>query len=208
LEDNTVSVFEPPVANSGIPGGPFFKRRPAKVSPRNGAWAYLRGADFVVGAVIEISGRTFRLNGADEATFALMEMRTDEFPLSDFEKVLGRAVDTIKRVGRRSRDALRHAAASEDIKLAGGGAMVLSRASFIDVLTRAACGLDLCAQSLVTLWRGFPKKRIDPLQTRAPEALKRTGGEDAEYVDVETLFEALNVPWVEGREEEHATRET
>ena len=56
----------------------------------------------------------------------------------------------------------------------------------------------LDAQSLVTLWRGLPKKTLDPNRTRAPDAARRGAASlDAEYVDVEALFALLGVPWVE-----------
>ena len=79
--------------------------------------------------------------------------------------------------------------------------MVLDRRAFIDVLTCDGFFLKdrvspLDAQSLVTLWRGLPKKTLDPNRTRAPDAARR-GAADAEYVDVEALFALLGVPWVE-----------
>ena len=197
LEDNTVSVYEPPVPNSGLPGGPFFKRQAARRSRASSA--YLRARDCVVGAVVEISGRAMRLNGADDATLALMEARLAEFPKSDFARVAADAAGAAREGGRAARDALRGAAAAEDVKLFGGGAMVLDRRAFIDVLTCDGFGdrVALDAQSLVTLWRGLPKKTLDPNRTRAPDAARRGAAEDAEYVDVEALFALLGVPWVE-----------
>ena len=50
---------------------------------------------------------------------------------------------------------------------------------------------------LVTLWRGLPKKTLDPNRTRAPDAARRAAAADAEYVDVEALFALLGVPLVE-----------
>jgi hypothetical protein len=203
LEDNTVSVYEPPVHNSGLPGGPFFKRQAARKS-RLVSSEYLRARDCVVGAVIEISGRSLRLNGADDATFALMEARLAEFPKSDFAKVAADAAAAARAGGRAARDALRRAAAEEDVKLFGGGAMVLDRRAFINTLTCdgfPSKGETLDAQSLVTLWRGLPKKTLDPNRTRAPEAARRGAAPDAEYVELEALFALLSVPWVEESEE-------
>ena len=82
------------------------------------------------------------------------------------------------------------------------GAMVLDRRAFIDVLTCdgffSEDRVALDAQSLVTLWRGLPKKTLDPNRTRAPDAARRGAAAlDAEYVDVEALFALLGVPWVE-----------
>jgi len=178
LEDNTVSVYEPPVPNSGLPGGPFFKRQAARKS--HASSAYLRARDCVVGAVVEISGRAMRLNGADDATLALMEARLAEFPKSDFARVAADAAGAARDGGRAARDALRGAAAAEDVKLFGGGAMVLDRRAFIDVLTCDGFGdrVALDAQSLVTLWRGLPKKnaRPKPDARAGRRAPRRRGG--------------------------------
>ena len=106
LEDNTVSVYEPPVPNSGLPGGPFFKRQAARRS--HASSEYLRARDCVVGAVVEISGRALRLNGADDATLALMEARLAEFPKSDFARVAADAAGAAR--GRAAPRATRCAA--------------------------------------------------------------------------------------------------
>ena len=197
MEDNTVAAFEPPVANSGLPGGPFFKRNPAKKTPG----AYYVPSDFTVGSVVFVSGRAFRLNGADDSTFILMESRPSDFPKSDFASVVAATKSLLTTRGRESRDALRKASALEDMKIGGGGAMVLTRQGFIEVMTNADAHLqNLCAQSLVTLWRGLPKQKIDTTKTRAPEAFKSGPQKDLlhqEFVDVSDLFELLGVPWVE-----------
>lgn len=65
LADDTVSVYEAPVRNSGIVGGPFASRRRVR-NPATGAWYAPR--DFFVGATVTISGRGFVLTAADEAT--------------------------------------------------------------------------------------------------------------------------------------------
>ena len=201
LEDNTVAVYEPPVPNSGLPGGPFYKRNALK---KVNSLSYYSASDFVVGAVVTISGRALRLNGADDATFSLMESRPNEFPKSDFVGVVSVAQNLLENGGRAARDALRKAAAVEDMKLAGGGAMALSRDAFVEVMTATHTNLEsLDAQSLVTLWRHLPKSKIDVQKTRVPESFKSVKGADAnaEYVDVDAVFSLLNVPWVETKDE-------
>jgi len=83
-----LAVFEPPVANSGLPSGKFLERRQVKKS--HGSKVYMRARDLYVGAVLEVSGRHMRLNAADEATLFLMEHRPVEFPRSDPAAVLHR----------------------------------------------------------------------------------------------------------------------
>ena len=65
LADDTVSVYEAPVRNSGVVGGPFASRRRVR-NPAKGAWYEPR--EFFVGATITIAARGFRLTEADEAT--------------------------------------------------------------------------------------------------------------------------------------------
>ena len=47
-----MAVFEPPIANSGLPGGKFIERR--QVKKGNGSKVWLRARDLYVGAVLEV----------------------------------------------------------------------------------------------------------------------------------------------------------
>ena len=191
-EDSTLAVYEPPVPNSGLPGGPFLQRRATK---KPGSNVYLRARDMRVGAVIEVSGRLMRLNAADDATFLIMERRPAEFPLSDAAAVAAKLRRSVEALGKPAADELRRRAAIEDVKLGGGGAMALDRGSFLEVMCGVP-GLDDDAgadpQSLMTLWRSLDKHGFDPKATRTPAAVERTAV-DAEYVKIEHLFRVLGV---------------
>ena len=85
-------------------------------------------------------------------------------------------------------------AAEEDGKLGGGGALVLARAAFLDVLLGVP-GLDESngadAQSVLTAWRALPKLQFDELSaTRVPLARAAL---EAEYVSIKDLFDVLGV---------------
>ena len=192
LEDSTLSVYEPPVPNSGLPGGPFLQRRATK---KPGSNVYLRARDMRVGAVIEVSGRLMRLNAADEATFLMMERRPAEFPLSDAAAVAAKLRRSVEALGKPAADELRRRAAIEDVKLGGGGAMALDRGSFLEVMCGAP-GLDDDAgadpQSLMTLWRSLDKHGFDPEATRTPADVEPRA-KDEEYVKIEHLFRVLGV---------------
>ena len=192
LEDSTLSVYEPPVPNSGLPGGPFLQRRATK---KPGSNVYLRARDMRVGAVIEVSGRLMRLNAADEATFLIMERRPAEFPLSDAAAVAAKLRRSVEALGKPAADELRRRAAIEDVKLGGGGAMALDRGSFLEVMCGAP-GLDDDAgadpQSLMTLWRSLDKHGFDPEATRTPADVEPRA-KDEEYVKIEHLFRVLGV---------------
>ena len=65
LEDDTVHILEPKIANSGIPQGVFLKRH---LVPKPGQIETYKWRDFSVGSNIEFYGRVFRIYDADEFT--------------------------------------------------------------------------------------------------------------------------------------------
>ena len=197
LEDNTLAVFEPPVANSGYPGGKYLERRPARKT--SGSNVYLRARDCHVGAVLEIKGTWMRLNAADDATLAIMEARPKEFPGSDARAVVTALTQALARSGSTAAKELSRLCAVEDAKLGGGGAMVLNRAAFLNVMCELCAhapglGEFVDAQRLITLWRVLPKVSFDPSQTRLPAGVPREAlGED--HALIADVFETLSVPF-------------
>ena len=65
LEDDTVHILEPKIANSGIPQGVFLKRH---LVPKPGQIETYKWREFSVGSNIEFYGRVFRIYDADEFT--------------------------------------------------------------------------------------------------------------------------------------------
>ena len=63
--DDTLSVFEPPVPNSGIMGGRYLER--AKASKGN-AGTYYKEQDLFAGARLTLAGKVFELLEADKFT--------------------------------------------------------------------------------------------------------------------------------------------
>ncbi|ORZ31346.1 hypothetical protein BCR44DRAFT_1463879 [Catenaria anguillulae PL171] len=76
LADDTVSVFEPHVRNSGIVGGKWLERSKVKV----GAGRYLGTQDLYVGAQVMLAGFPFVLIGADEHALRFMDVHSGMFP--------------------------------------------------------------------------------------------------------------------------------
>lgn len=70
VADDTISVFEPPVRNSGIIGGKFLERQ--KVYQPGSRVAYGE-ADLYVGNTLDVFNRGFELLDADEFTLQYME---------------------------------------------------------------------------------------------------------------------------------------
>lgn len=85
LGNDTVSIREPPVRNSGHMGGNFLYRSRIKDS----TGAYYTPSSFAVGSQIEVLSQTFIVTAADENTLHYMEMNTAEFPESDIVRVVG-----------------------------------------------------------------------------------------------------------------------
>ena len=65
--DDTLSVFEPPVPNSGIMGGKYLERSKAP-KPQTVAGTYYREQDLFAGARITLAGKVFELLEADKFT--------------------------------------------------------------------------------------------------------------------------------------------
>lgn len=195
LEDHTLGVFEPPVPNSGLPGGKYLERRQVKKS--HGSKVWLRARDLYVGAVLEVSARHMRLNAADDATLSIMEHRPQEFPRSDPAVVTAKLKAGVAALGAEGAEAMKHLAARKDRELGGGGALALSRESLLDVLLGVpglsdASNGGVDAQSLLTLWRSLPKLQFDLGATAVPKSVGRAALE-AEYVSIKDVFDVLGV---------------
>ena len=67
LVDNTVSVYEPPVVNSGVVGGKFLERTMEPVKKPGSRAPYVQ-RDFRVGNVIVLNAHKFELLATDGAT--------------------------------------------------------------------------------------------------------------------------------------------
>ncbi|KAJ1503261.1 EF-hand domain-containing protein 1 [Coelomomyces lativittatus] len=92
--DDSVSIYEPPLRNSGTVGGKFLERGPVllpgytKQNPM-----YHRLHHFYVGAKLIIHSHAFQLLDADECVYVYMEKHKDKFPYACvhtvWEKVKG-----------------------------------------------------------------------------------------------------------------------
>ncbi|XP_066451391.1 EF-hand domain-containing protein 1 [Eleutherodactylus coqui] len=70
LEDDTISVVEPPVGNSAIPQGTFIKRQR---HPKNDSGDHYHWKDLNVGINITLYGRTLRIVSCDKFTQDFLE---------------------------------------------------------------------------------------------------------------------------------------
>ncbi|RHY33036.1 hypothetical protein DYB32_001925 [Aphanomyces invadans] len=93
LLNGTLSIFEPHVPNSGLPGGKFLDRQAYKLHhPLN---RFARASDFVVGGTVQLQltpSQPFELLEADDQTLTYCEDHPDEFPRSNIDLVLRHVV--------------------------------------------------------------------------------------------------------------------
>ena len=91
LPDNTLSIFEEHVNNSGVIGGAFLKRGKYKVPDEagSGAMRYFSPTDFYLGALVKLSAHNvMKVIEVDGASLKTMAEMADEFPFSDPAKVV------------------------------------------------------------------------------------------------------------------------
>ena len=83
LSDNTLSVYEPLVRNSGIIGGKFIER--GKILKGHGLDAdtqrrvYYQPHDLYIGAAVSLNKHNFKLIDADEYAISYMENRPGKY---------------------------------------------------------------------------------------------------------------------------------
>eukprot|EP00804_Cyclotella_cryptica_P025317 CCRYP_012420-RA/>CCRYP_012420-RA protein AED:0.06 eAED:0.10 QI:4762/0.8/0.66/1/0.6/0.33/6/1549/641 len=139
MEDDTISIREPPVRNSGVMGGNFLRRHTIK---RSNGECY-SAKDMYVGNTVDIVGHRFLLLNADEYSYKLMECDDRTFPYSSLprlQEILYTKQDQIRAYFVTHYD--------------GNGLLDIER------LTDCCndVGLKLNKQEIITIWRKMDKK--------------------------------------------------
>ncbi|XP_038628636.1 EF-hand domain-containing protein 1 isoform X2 [Tachyglossus aculeatus] len=81
LSNDTISIYEPPVRNSGIIGGKFLgKTRVPKPGSSANDPSYYEPGDLFIGAVVEIFGHRFIIIDADEYVLKYLESKAGLYP--------------------------------------------------------------------------------------------------------------------------------
>jgi hypothetical protein len=143
LADSTVAIFEPPQRNSGMVGGKFLQRCPAKNAATGAAFV---PSDFFLGAEININGFNFTVIDTDKHTLGVMEQYATSFPRSNISAVVNRFTALLTSDSTGLYQAMSAAARS---------GVAPSVAGFLGMLHQ----LELAAseQEVVTLLRFFEK---------------------------------------------------
>ena len=140
MEDDTISIREPPVRNSGVMGGSFLRRNTIK-RPNGEPFT---AKDMYVGNIIEIVGHHFKLLNADEFSYKLMECDGRTFPHSSLprlQEILSSKQEQIK---------------AHFLSLNYNGNGVLDIQALKDCCIDV--GIRFNEQEIITIWRKLDKK--------------------------------------------------
>ncbi|NXF41662.1 EFHC1 protein, partial [Nyctibius bracteatus] len=88
LSNDMISIYEPPVRNSGIIGGKYLeKTRVAKPGSTTENATYYEPSDFTIGSTIEVFGHRFIITDADEYVLNYMESNAESFPVATLQSL-------------------------------------------------------------------------------------------------------------------------
>lgn len=96
LNSGLINIFEPPVRNSGIPGGMILSRTKVpkpNVVTASGKPVFYGPKDFMIGATIDAFGNRFVINNADLFVLKFLEANTDVFDSDLIDSVRQRLKD-------------------------------------------------------------------------------------------------------------------
>ena len=141
--DNTITIFEPVIRNSGIVGGKFLQRQ--KVRRPDGG--YFQADDFYVGARVVLNAYPFVILNSDAHSLDYMEHNPEEFGHSDINKVVRKLQAMLRSRTTGLAEAFRLADQNRhdglDIKV------------FLSIMWRLH--LDVTEQEILTVLRFFDK---------------------------------------------------
>ncbi|XP_074777606.1 EF-hand domain-containing protein 1 isoform X2 [Athene noctua] len=88
LSNDMISIYEPPVRNSGIIGGKYLgKTRVAKPGSTTENPTYYEPSDLTIGSTIEVFGHRFVITDADEYVLNYMESNAKSFPAATLQSL-------------------------------------------------------------------------------------------------------------------------
>ncbi|KFP34192.1 EF-hand domain-containing protein 1, partial [Colius striatus] len=88
LSNDMISIYEPPVRNSGIIGGKYLRKtRVAKPGSTTENTTYYEPSDFTIGSTVEVFGHRFVITDADEYVLNYMESNAERFPAATLQSL-------------------------------------------------------------------------------------------------------------------------
>ncbi|XP_055545172.1 EF-hand domain-containing family member C2 [Wyeomyia smithii] len=102
LSDDTISVYELMIRNSGFQGGMFIKRSRMLLPNQNifipSRPKYYRAQDFFLGSSVVLQDHKFTITNSDIYALSFMERYCEEFPLSNVSKIVQKIRDALRPV--------------------------------------------------------------------------------------------------------------
>ena len=166
LSDDTVSIFEPPIRNSGVVGGKFMERGKYRhmAPPEGGIPRFFKPGDFFVGAICpnEFSPhQQFELVEADAFTLKYCEGNSASFPFSNIETINAKLVAAVvERAGApfNLRDTFAALVAGAGAGAAVGSEQTIDKEALCEQLHAMGLLEILEQQELITLVRRYDEE--------------------------------------------------
>lgn len=143
--DNTVSIYEPIIRNSGIVGGKFLNRQ--QVMHQDGKLPY-RPDEFYVGARLLLNAHPFLFLATNDYSLDYMEINMEDFSRSHINKI----VHKLQAMLRSKQTGLAEAFSEADRNTNKCG---LQMSVFMDIMKKL--DLDVSEQEILTVLRYFDK---------------------------------------------------
>ncbi|ETN65018.1 EF-hand domain-containing family member C2 [Anopheles darlingi] len=163
LSDDTISVYEIPIRNSGFRGGEFIKRRklflPNQDLRNASRPACYRPQHFYLGAAVRLQDHQFRLTNADIYALQFMEQHCEEYPLSNVGKIVQKLRDALQPHYKQY--IARHMGKVVQMKIDGQVVSTVTYESLRDMLIELL-GESIVDQEIVTLCRMFSAESSEP----------------------------------------------
>ncbi|XP_035890805.1 EF-hand domain-containing family member C2 [Anopheles stephensi] len=163
LSDDTISVYEIPIRNSGFLGGEFIKRRKLFL-PRQDPYSAERPAcygpqHFYLGATVRLQDHQFHITNADIYALRFMEQHCEEFPLSNLGKIVRKLRDAMQPQYKQY--VAKHMAKVTQSKIDGRAVSTIPYEGLREILLELL-GDRIVDQEIVTLCRLFSAESEQP----------------------------------------------
>ncbi|XP_055640379.1 EF-hand domain-containing family member C2 isoform X2 [Toxorhynchites rutilus septentrionalis] len=156
LNDDTVSVYELMIRNSGFQGGEFIKRsrillpnQDIFISSRP---RYYQAKDFYLGQTVILQDHKFSITNADIYALSFMEAHCEEFHLSNVSKILQKIRNALQPIYKDY--IAKHLAKVDHKKIDGKTVATVNYEALREMLTELI-GDQIIEQEIVTLCRQF-----------------------------------------------------
>lgn len=152
MEDNSMSIFEPPIRNSGIAGGKFLERHEYKNPnpPEGGPPRPFVASDFYIGAVVSSlhsSQQSLLITDSDDFTLKFCESNPRDFPRCSVDRINAKILNSAQERKLQIRGMFR----ANDPE----GTQLIHKDRFRAMLSEELGLTDLVEQELITIQRRF-----------------------------------------------------